>query len=148
MDLNGKLGLKEWILEALTPVASVENPELQEYLFAGVHPKPSAPAPQIASITKPPETQKPREKAAPGACNTKEEAVSHTANILQLLKSDPSYSNALSVTNTALQMAKAAAKNAEKCVFSKSFDAKFEQRPTKIQSDCRRLRSGAYPNLA
>jgi hypothetical protein len=39
--LEGRLGLKEWIAEALSPVAR-ENESIPEYLWAGYHPKPGS----------------------------------------------------------------------------------------------------------
>jgi hypothetical protein len=35
--IRGRLGLKEWISEALSPVAR-ENEDVPEYLWAGYHP--------------------------------------------------------------------------------------------------------------
>ena len=57
MDLKGRLGLKEWVREALTPVASEGSPNLPEYLYGGVHPKPNATAPtaQTAAAPKSPQ---------------------------------------------------------------------------------------------
>ncbi len=39
MDLRGRLGLKEWITEALSPVAPGDGRSGQQLLFAGYHPK-------------------------------------------------------------------------------------------------------------
>jgi hypothetical protein len=53
VDLTGRLGLREWILEALSPVA-VEGDDIPEYLFAGNHPKPGSTAvsiPKVAAVT-------------------------------------------------------------------------------------------------
>ncbi len=56
MDLEGRLGLKEWIAEALSPVAR-ENEDIPEYLWAGYHPKPgnagATPTPSTPEKTEP-----------------------------------------------------------------------------------------------
>jgi hypothetical protein len=52
LDLKGRLGLKEWVLEALSPVAR-ETDDAPEYLFAGNHPKPGSTAvsiPKVANV--------------------------------------------------------------------------------------------------
>jgi hypothetical protein len=55
VDLRGRLGLREWIMEALSPVAR-ENENSSEYLFAGNHPKPGSTAvsiPKVANVEQP-----------------------------------------------------------------------------------------------
>jgi hypothetical protein len=52
MDLGGRLGLKEWVVEALSPVAKENEPLLPEYLWAGIHPKPGAAPPSAQNPTK------------------------------------------------------------------------------------------------
>jgi hypothetical protein len=49
LDLSGRLGLREWILEALSPVARDEE-DIPEYLYAGYHPKPGN-APQTSAAS-------------------------------------------------------------------------------------------------
>lgn len=48
MDLSGRLGLREWVREALSPVAR-EGENVPEYLYAGYHPKPNTTSAQPKS---------------------------------------------------------------------------------------------------
>jgi len=43
--LRGSLGLRQWLAEALSPVARDNDPLLPEYLWGGIHPKPTTTAP-------------------------------------------------------------------------------------------------------
>jgi hypothetical protein len=66
MDLKGRLGLKEWIREALSPVAK-ENENVPEFLFAGYHPKPNAPGSAPTAST--PNTTNHTPQGAAGPCD-------------------------------------------------------------------------------
>lgn len=120
MDLTGRLGLREWVREALTPVASEESPNLPEYLYGGVHPKPNATAPtaQAAAVPKPPPTGGGGGgKAAAGeltcSASTKiEDIKAAVTHLEQLVERDTTYANALSVARTGEQNAATSAKDA------------------------------------
>jgi hypothetical protein len=142
MDLKGRVGLKEWLREALTPVASEGDPNLPEYLYAGVHPKPNATAPtaQNAQAPKTPAPIGGQTRAAALetlTCDPNPPPVGYLQDRLGALQAivqtnpagcagqvngnpgEPSpanlacdYANALSVTRTAQQSADTAAKDA------------------------------------
>jgi hypothetical protein len=117
MDLKGRLGLKEWVREALTPVASEGSPNLPEYLYGGVHPKPNATAPtaQTAAAPKPPQSVGGGKAAGELVCSSDtkiEEIGKALAHLQDLVRSDSTYANALSVTRTAEQNAATSAKDA------------------------------------
>jgi len=63
MDIRGRLGLKEWISEALSPVAR-ENEDVPQYLWAGYHPKPTTTAAASPKATSPAQPGRQQPKAA------------------------------------------------------------------------------------
>jgi hypothetical protein len=117
MDLKGRLGLKEWVREALSPVASEGSPDLPEYLYGGIHPKPNATAPtaQTAAAPKPPQAVGGGKAAPQLICSSDtniEDIKTHLAHLQDLIQKDSTYANALSVTRMAEQNATASAKDA------------------------------------
>jgi hypothetical protein len=80
MDLTGRLGLREWILEALSPVAR-ENENLPEYLWAGYHPKPGN-SPQSGTAS-PKSPGPPPAAALTFPCGTPAQALANGRQYLQ-----------------------------------------------------------------
>lgn len=127
MDLRGRLGLREWILEALSPVAREDDPYGPQLLFAGYHPKlqgAPAPTPKTSTPTAAPQAPgvKPSEAIMPyeAACNMTDAGQ-------KLHQADEQTNIAATTLAQAESILKAAAVNSRANTITSSVSASYQQ---------------------
>jgi hypothetical protein len=118
--LRGSLGLKPWIAEALSPVAREGEPELPEYLWAGIHPKPTttSPTPQKGTDVPP----APKTTSMTTDLKSLSEVKPCTIEDLQAKISkvnlDPNFKQFMTTATSAMTSAAAADNNAQSAISS------------------------------